>query len=271
MKEIHCYRFESEIDSTIDLVSECLNKDEHVLKWNTQIIENMYDGSEDDLVEGATFITKQKLGKKVYEFHAKCTRHDPPNYATVETKTKEGISKTEYILKETPEGTNFIVNVSLIPSNWIYKLATHMFKWSFKHVYDEQFDNFIEYVYQIEYERGIFDKEFIKDNLGIGMNKSEVIDLIGEADVVGVDPKNALPYWRYDIGATDDYENELDKQLGDGIVHAIDEEGIRNGIVKMQLFIGWRDGEISNISNTYIEGGKLITYCLRSNDGAIVE
>lgn len=71
----------------------------------------------------------------------------------LETETKEGISKTEYILEETSEGTNFTVNVSLIPSKFIYKLATNMLKWSFKYVYDEQFEKLIEYVYQLEYER----------------------------------------------------------------------------------------------------------------------
>ncbi|MDQ0273564.1 SRPBCC family protein [Cytobacillus purgationiresistens] len=153
MKEIHCYSFELEIDSNIDLVFECLNKDEHVLKWNSQIIENIYDGSENDLEEGSTFITRQKIGKKVYELQGLYTKYNPPYQAKVETETKEGVSKTEYILEETSEGTKFIVNVYLVPSSWIYKVMTNMFKWSFKHVYDEQFNNFKEYVYQIEYER----------------------------------------------------------------------------------------------------------------------
>ncbi len=266
VKEIHCYRFESEIYTNMELVSECLNKDEHVLKWNTQIIENIYDGSEEELREGATFITRQKIGKKVYELQGKYTKYEPPNYATVETETKEGLSKTEYILEETPEGTNFIVNVSLVPSNWLYKLVTQMFKWSFKHVFDEQFENFIEYIYQVEYERFGFDNEFIKENLSIGMTESEVMDLIGEADAVGVDAINALPNWRYDIGASDDYENELDKQLGEGIVDSVDEDAIRQGIVKMQLFIGWRNGVIYQIFNTYLEGDLLVTYRLSSED-----
>ncbi|WP_284139386.1 hypothetical protein [Virgibacillus sp. LDC-1] len=264
MKEIHCFRFEAEIYTNIDLVSECLNKDEHVLKWNTQIIENIYDGSEDDLGEGATFITRQKIGKKVYELQGKYTKYDPPNYASVETETKEGISKTEYSMEETPEGTNFIVNVSLVPSNWIYKLATHMFKWSFKYVYNEQFERFIEYVYDVEYERARFENEFIKDNLEIGMTESDVIDLLGEADAVGVDDTNASHLWRYDIGAIDEYKNPLDKQFAEKGFNVVDEKGIRDGFVKMQLFIGWKDGKISSIKNTYLEDDKLVTYSLLS-------
>ncbi|MEK4921084.1 SRPBCC family protein [Cytobacillus sp. FSL R5-0569] len=153
MKEIQCYRFESEIEADIDLVFECLNKDQHVLKWNTQIIENHYDGAESDLKEGSMFTTRQKIGKKVYELQAVYSKYDPPFYAVVETKTKEGISRTEYILEILPEGTKFIANFTLIPSNWIYKLVTNMMKWSFKYVYDEQFNQYIEYIYQVEYER----------------------------------------------------------------------------------------------------------------------
>ncbi|NRG47688.1 SRPBCC domain-containing protein, partial [Bacillus sp. CRN 9] len=151
--EIHCYKFESEINSDINLVFECLNKDKHVLKWNTQIIENLYDGHEDDLKEGSTFITRQKIGKKIYELQGSYTKYNPPYHGKVETKTKEGVSKTEYILEEIPDGTKFIVKVSLVPSNWFYKVATNILKWSFKYIYDEQFKNFIEYVYQLEYER----------------------------------------------------------------------------------------------------------------------
>ncbi|MFD2046569.1 hypothetical protein ACFSTA_20120 [Ornithinibacillus salinisoli] len=72
--------------------------------------------------------------------------------SSLETETKEGISKTEYTLTEHDEGTVFTVEVSLIPSNWYYKLMNNMFKWSFKYVYDDQFNNFIEYVYNHEYK-----------------------------------------------------------------------------------------------------------------------
>ena len=99
------------------------------------------------------FTTRQKIGKKVYELQAVYSKYDPHFYAVVETKTKEGISRTEYILEILPEGTKFIANVTLIPSNWIYKLVTNMMKWSFKYVYDDQFNQYIEYIYQVEYER----------------------------------------------------------------------------------------------------------------------
>lgn len=153
MKEIHCYHFDTEIIAGIDVVFECLNKDEHVLKWNSQIVENRYDGNEDDLTVGSTYTTVQKVGKKIYELEAKCTKYDPPYNAAVETETKEGVSKTEYKLIETEEGTKFIVDVYFVPSNWIYHISMKMLKWSFKYLYDEQFEAFVNYIYELEAEQ----------------------------------------------------------------------------------------------------------------------
>lgn len=147
MGEIHCYRFEADIDASINDVFECLNKDEHVLKWNTQIIKNIYEGNEDDLKEGSTFITRQKIEKKVYELEGKYVKYEPPYRAILVTQTKEGISKAEYNLDETTEGTRFTVDVYLIPSNWIYKVAAKMFVKVIKPMYDEQFEAFVDYVH----------------------------------------------------------------------------------------------------------------------------
>src|SRR5690625_592834 len=106
-KEMHCYHFAAEISAPIDVVFQCLNKDEHVLKWNTQIIRNIYEGSEEDLEAGSTFTTVQKIGGKVYELEGKYVEYVPPYFAVVETETKEGISKTEYRLEELNGETSF--------------------------------------------------------------------------------------------------------------------------------------------------------------------
>ncbi|MGD6845731.1 SRPBCC family protein [Bacillus infantis] len=155
MSEIECYTFENEIEADIHLVFECLNRDKHVLKWNTQLIENIYEGSESDMKEGSAFITRQKIDKKVYELKGIYSKYNPPYHAIVETETKEGKSKTEYTLKEYSEGTLFTVRVTLVPSNWFYKTAAKLLKWSFKFIYDDQFKRFIEYVYQVEYDRDV--------------------------------------------------------------------------------------------------------------------
>ena len=155
MDEILCYTYATEIDADINFVFECLNLDKHVLQWNTQIIENIYDGDESDLTEGSTFITKQKVGKKTYEFVGKYTKYEPPKHAIVETTTKEGLSKTEYRLEKTSIGTKFTVNVYLIPSNWFYKILMKLFKETVTPMYDEQFNMFVDYVHEQIYETEI--------------------------------------------------------------------------------------------------------------------
>ena len=146
-KEMHCYHFAAEISAPIHVVFQCLNKDEHVLKWNTQIIRNIYEGSEEDLEAGSTFTTVQKIGGKVYELEGKYVEYDPPYFAVVETETKEGISKTEYRLEELDGETSFTVDVYLIPSSWIYKTTMKMMKWAVKRMYDEQFERFVDYIH----------------------------------------------------------------------------------------------------------------------------
>ncbi|UOQ86955.1 SRPBCC domain-containing protein [Gracilibacillus salinarum] len=146
MKEIKCYYFQAVILADIQLVSDCLNQDEHVLQWNDQIIENIFDGKEEDLAEGSTYITRQKLGKKIYTLPATYTTFNPPHHVAVSSKTKEGLSKTEYTLTEYDGGTVFTVEVTLIPANSYYKFITNLMKWSFKYVYDDQFQKFIDYV-----------------------------------------------------------------------------------------------------------------------------
>ncbi|MEW9111216.1 MAG: SRPBCC family protein [Cytobacillus gottheilii] len=155
MREIECYTFENEIEADIQLVFECLNDDEHVLKWNSLIIENISEVPKNEIKVGSTYISRQKFEKKVLEAKATYTKYNPPYKVAVETDTKEGISRTEYTLKEFAEGTILQVRVTLLPSNWYYKIITNLMKWSFKFIYDDQFKSFIDYVYDVQYERDV--------------------------------------------------------------------------------------------------------------------
>lgn len=148
MEVILSYTYETEIDATIDLVFDCLNKDEHVLKWNNHIIENIYHGTEEDLTEGSIYTTRQKLGKKVYEFDVKYIKYNPPNLVVIESETKEGLNRTEYQLEELAESTKISVKVYIEPANWFFKLALTIFKRTIEPVYDEQFNRFVDYVYE---------------------------------------------------------------------------------------------------------------------------
>lgn len=148
VKEIIVYEFERTIEVSIDIVFNCLNKDEHVLKWNTMILEHIYEGSEEDMKVGAKYITKQQVDKKIFTIEAEIVEYDPPFKVAVASKTKEGYSTTYYQLTELDSGeTHLAVKVSLIPSNFFYKLAVKLTKGLSKFVYDEQFENFIAYLY----------------------------------------------------------------------------------------------------------------------------
>ncbi|MBU8568864.1 hypothetical protein KM914_21090 [Virgibacillus pantothenticus] len=110
-------------------------------------------------------------------------------------------------------------------------------------------------------------KEFIEENLDIGMTEAQVIDLLGEADAIGRGAKDYLPTWRYDIGVPEGYfYEEPDEQFREeGILDTVDKENIKNGTVKMQLLLGWKEGRINFIANTYLENDKLVTYYMLSN------
>lgn len=145
MKEMICFTFEAMIDVPVDFVFACLNEDKHVLQWNDFIVENVYDGDEQDLKEGSIFITKQKVGKKIIELEGEYSKYNPPHAAEVKTSTKEGIGFTRYQLIEEDNQTYFKVEVAMIPRNMYYSILTKIFKWSFKLMYTEQFEKFVEY------------------------------------------------------------------------------------------------------------------------------
>jgi hypothetical protein len=150
MKELGVYRFEEIIEVPIKDLFDYLNKDEHVLKWNSMIVENIYEGSEDDIGEGSIVTTVQKIDKKVYSFEAELIEYKPPYRATIKTKTKEGTSITRYRLTPVGNPTKLEVEASLIPSNWFYKILVKLTGWASKYVFDEQYKNFVTYVYEQE-------------------------------------------------------------------------------------------------------------------------
>ena len=157
MNEIICFAFLKHIDVPINHVFSYLNEDKHVLEWNDYVVENVYEGKESDIKVGSTFITKQKVGKKIIELEAEYGIFNPPFNAEVKTSTKEGISTTRYTLVKENGGTLFRVEAFLIPKNYYYSIVTKMFKWTFKLMYDEQYEKFIEYTLK-NYKKSIYNE-----------------------------------------------------------------------------------------------------------------
>ena len=119
------------------------------------------------------------------------------------------------------------------------------------------------------------DAEFIMENIKIGMTESEILELLGEPDVTGVDGMYyADPVWRYDIGAQEgyyfddyeqydsDYAERYDKHDEVGVV---DLDGIRNKELDIQLFINWLENKVDTVSHTYIRDGQLVSHFLLSD------
>ncbi|KGX87019.1 SRPBCC family protein [Pontibacillus litoralis] len=147
MKEMKVYRFEQWIDAPIDLVYDYIHKDDHVRQWNSIVMGNEYECKEEDIAVGTTFKTTMKIDKKVLTFDAEIVEHEPPYKGTVQTRSKEGVSMTRYRLSEEEGGTKLVVEASLTPSNLYYKMATKLFGWTVKFVYNEQYEQFVDYVY----------------------------------------------------------------------------------------------------------------------------
>ncbi|WP_256814882.1 hypothetical protein [Cytobacillus sp. Bac17] len=60
--------------------------------------------------------------------------------------SKEGLSISKYLLSREHNGTRLIVEASLVPSNFFYKLTTRLLGWTAKFVFEEQYQNLKRYV-----------------------------------------------------------------------------------------------------------------------------
>ncbi len=94
-----------------------LHYDRHLFQWNNQVIENIYETTEDEVKEGSTYRSKMRVEKKEIEITVTIKKMDVPNHFIAHAQTKEGVNITQYILEERDGGTHFQVIVSLIPRN----------------------------------------------------------------------------------------------------------------------------------------------------------
>lgn len=111
-----------------------------------------------------------------------------------------------------------------------------------------------------------FSLEYIENNIEIGMSESEILELLGEPDVKGRDPLNGLPNWRFDVGASDNYDHEYDEFYKEqGLIGEIDVNNLKNQNLDMQLFIGFYNGTVIHVANAYLENGEVRVYHLLSD------
>ncbi|MCS0788391.1 SRPBCC domain-containing protein [Cytobacillus pseudoceanisediminis] len=148
MKEMLVYRYEDVIHAPIDLVFKYVDDDEKIKLWNTMLIENIYDNEENKPVPvpGTKFVTVQKLDKKIIKIDSELIEYKAPHIVVMHSHSKEGLSISKYLLSREHNGTRLIVEASLVPSNFFYKLTTRLLGWTAKFVFEEQYQNLKRYV-----------------------------------------------------------------------------------------------------------------------------
>ena len=158
MKEIILYQFEKEINAPIELVFDCVSRDEHVLNWYSLLVENIYEDGTEQLNAGTKYISKMKMDKKVIEVECEIIEATIPFSSTVRANMKEGITTSSYTFSETENGTKMMVEVRMQPRNLFYKLFAQSTKYLYKLLYNEEFEKCISYIDEQQY--GLSGKTF---------------------------------------------------------------------------------------------------------------
>lgn len=147
-KEMMVFRFDEYVDAPIDVVFELVNDDEKIKLWNTLLVENIYENDEDkyDYKPGMKFKTVQRVEKKTVTVDSEMIEYDPPYKIIMHSTSKEGLSISKYFLTREGTGTRIVVESSVIPSNFFYKLTIKLFGWAVKAMYIEQYKNLVNYI-----------------------------------------------------------------------------------------------------------------------------
>jgi uncharacterized protein YndB with AHSA1/START domain len=148
MKEMLVYRFEEFINAPIDIVFAYVDEDEKIKRWNTMMVENIYDLEEGTHSNkpGTRFKSVQKIEKKTITVDCMIMEYQAPTKIVMHSTTKEGVSISKYFLLREYHGTRLIVEASLIPSNTFYKITTKLLGWTSKLIFEEQYQNLKAYV-----------------------------------------------------------------------------------------------------------------------------
>lgn len=148
MKELLVYRYDEVIQAPIDIVFEYVDDDEKIKLWNSLFIENIYEKEEDATLNkpGTKFKTVQKIDKKTMTIDSELVEYEAPFKVVMHSFSREGTSISKYYLSREYNGTRLIVESSIVPSNFIYHLATKIFGKMSAVVYDEQFQRLKSYV-----------------------------------------------------------------------------------------------------------------------------
>ncbi|UFJ39798.1 hypothetical protein LOK74_17340 [Brevibacillus humidisoli] len=108
----------------------------------------------------------------------------------------------------------------------------------------------------------------IQNNVKMGLSEEEVIDLFGD-DYVLVDHNGDLEtgldqYWKYRFYKDENYHPSVPD-------HVIDEDGLRSGMIGVELLIGWKDKHVSLYTIAYTQEPYQDLYFFVNDKGMIRE
>ncbi|WP_438446671.1 hypothetical protein [Gorillibacterium sp. sgz5001074] len=98
---------------------------------------------------------------------------------------------------------------------------------------------------------GKLDIHYLKHHLKPGLSQAQAVDTFGTGYKIVVHPEGGTAMWRYDFADTGYQFQATGATVGTNVAQA-DIDGLRKGMVHMQLFIGWEsDKQVSGYSELY--------------------
>lgn len=139
------FALEVVIDAPIEMVFDYIDKEEKIKEWNTFIVENRYPTNIDleNPRAGDTYISVQKIGKKIFEVEAEILEYDAPHLVSVGSEMKQGYGATTYLLEESDEGTVLTLISEFEPSNFYYKIVHKLTEWVSREMYGEELERLV--------------------------------------------------------------------------------------------------------------------------------
>lgn len=130
------------INSSIETVYKCLSENQHILMWNDLIIGTKFENSKESsyFYKGQRFKSIQKFNNKEFEADFKIENIEAPFYLNMQTMTDQGVSNSEFRLRQEGNKTKVTILFTVVPSNVYYQLVFFLSKFGVKKLYSNQFD-----------------------------------------------------------------------------------------------------------------------------------
>lgn len=135
------------------VIMDCINSDKHLINWASTHVETVYDSGikDEPMRTGLTYISRQKVGRKIRNFPCEITEYVENKLVTVKSITKEGINYSRYIVEEYEDKTLLTVEGSYIPRNWFQALKLRIILPFSNLVLKDMLERLEKYIYEYIY------------------------------------------------------------------------------------------------------------------------